>query len=60
MIENYWLNALYSLIPTVFLGFIFWFIMRAIIHSDRNERKAYSKIEAQERAKLAAAKQPPA
>lgn len=60
MIENYWLNALYSLIPTVFLGFIFWFIMRAIIHSDRNERKAYSKIEAQERAKLAAAKQPQA
>ncbi len=57
MIENYWLNALYSLIPTVFLGFIFWFIMRAIIHSDRNERKAYSKMEAQERAKLAAAKQ---
>ena len=60
MIENYWLNALYSLIPTVFLGFIFWFIMRAIIHSDRNERKAYSKIEAQERAKLAAVKQPQA
>jgi preprotein translocase subunit YajC len=57
VIENYWLNALYSLIPTVFLGFIFWFIMRAIIHSDRNERKAYSKMEAQERAKLAAAKQ---
>jgi len=60
VIENYWLNALYSLIPTVFLGFIFWFIMRAIIHSDRNERKAYSKIEAQERAKLAAAQQPQA
>jgi hypothetical protein len=60
VIENYWLNALYSMIPTVFLGFIFWFIMRAIIHSDRNERKAYSKIEAQERAKLAAARQPQA
>jgi hypothetical protein len=60
VIENYWLNALYSMIPTVFLGFIFWFIMRAIIHSDRNERKAYSKVEAQERAKLAAARQPQA
>jgi hypothetical protein len=57
VIENYWLNALYSLIPTVFLGLIFWFIMRAIIHSDRNERKAYAQIEAQERAKLAAAQQ---
>ncbi len=55
MIENYWLNALYSLVPTVFIGLIFWFIMRAIIHSDRNERKAYAAIEAEERAKLAAA-----
>jgi hypothetical protein len=32
---------------------VFWFIMRAIIRSDRNERAAYAKIEAEERAKLA-------
>lgn len=58
MIENYWLNALYSLTPTVFLGLIFWFIMRAIIRSDRTERRVYAEIEAQERAKLAASEQP--
>jgi len=58
VIENYWLNALYSLTPTVFLGLIFWFIMRAIIRSDRTERRVYAEIEAQERAKLAASEQP--
>jgi len=53
MIENYWLNALYSLAPTVLVGLIFWFVMWAIIRADRNERGAYAKIEAEERAKLA-------
>jgi len=53
MIENYWANALYSLAPTVLVGLIFWFVIRAILHSDRNERGAYAKIEAEERAKLA-------
>jgi flagellar biosynthesis/type III secretory pathway M-ring protein FliF/YscJ len=47
-----WSNAIFSLAPTVLVGLIFWFIMRAIIRADRTERKVYSKIEAQERAKL--------
>jgi flagellar biosynthesis/type III secretory pathway M-ring protein FliF/YscJ len=51
MIENYWLNALYSLAPTVLVGLVFWFVMWAIIRADRNERGAYAKIEAEERAK---------
>ena len=41
--------ALFSLAPTVLLGLVFWFIMRAIIRSDRNERAAYAKVEAEER-----------
>jgi hypothetical protein len=45
--------VLFSLAPTVLLGLVFWFIMRAIIRSDRNERAAYAKVEAEERAKLA-------
>ena len=45
--------VLFSLAPTVLLGLVFWFIMRAIVRSDRNERAAYSKVEAEERAKLA-------
>ena len=52
MLENFWANAAFSLAPTVLVGLIFWFIMRAIIRADRTERKAYSDIEAQERAKF--------
>ena len=44
---------IFSLAPTILIGLVFWFIMRAIIRSDRNERAAYGKIEAEERAKLA-------
>jgi len=36
----------------VLIGLIFWFVMRAIIRADRSERKAYARIEAEERAKL--------
>lgn len=51
--------VLFSLAPTVLLGLVFWFIMRAIVRSDRNERAAYAKVEAEERAKLAASKVTP-
>ena len=47
---------LYSLSPTVLIGLLFWFIMRSIIRSDRTERAAFAKIEAEERAKLASSK----
>jgi hypothetical protein len=52
VIEDYWLNALWSLLPTVVVGIIFWVVMRAILRSDRNERKAYAQVEAEQRAKL--------
>ena len=45
---------IFSIAPTILLGLVFWFIIRAIIRSDRNERAAYAKVEAEERAKLAA------
>ncbi|MET4584041.1 flagellar biosynthesis/type III secretory pathway M-ring protein FliF/YscJ [Conyzicola nivalis] len=54
MLENFWANAAYSLAPTVLVGLIFWFIMRAIIRADRTERKVYSEIEVEERAKFEA------
>jgi len=54
VIDNYWANAVYSLAPTILVGLIFWFVMWAIIRADRNERKSYAKVEAEERAKLAA------
>jgi len=46
-----WAPIVYSLAPTVALGLIFWFIMRAILRADRTERKVYAEIEAEERAK---------
>lgn len=50
--DEFWANAIWSLAPTVLIGLIFWFVMRAIIRADRGERKAYARIEAEERAKL--------
>ena len=44
-------QGLWALVPTVTIGLLFWFIMRALIRSDRNERRAYDRIEAQERAR---------
>jgi predicted permease len=50
--DTIWGGIIYSLAPTILVGLIFWFIMRAIIRADRSERKIYSEIEAEERAKL--------
>lgn len=51
MDNELWTGVLYALAPTVLIGLLFWFIMRAIIRSDRTEREAFAKIEAEERAK---------
>jgi flagellar biosynthesis/type III secretory pathway M-ring protein FliF/YscJ len=54
MPTDFWGGIIWSVAPTVVIGLIFWFIMRSVIRSDRNERKAYSKIEAEERARFVA------
>ena len=59
MNDEMWTGVLYALAPTVLVGLLFWFIMRAIIRADSTERKAYAAIEAEERAKLAASKLKP-
>jgi hypothetical protein len=51
MIENFWLNAAYSVTPTILIGLVFWFVMRAILRADRGERDAYADIEREERRK---------
>ena len=43
--ENFWFNAVFSVTPTIAVGLVFWFVMRSIIRADRNERKAYARIE---------------
>jgi hypothetical protein len=50
-----WGGIVFALTPTICLGLIFWFVMRSILRADRTERKVYAKIEAEERAKMAAA-----
>lgn len=45
---------IFSIAPTLLLGGVFWFIMRAIIRADRGERAAYAKVEAEERARFEA------
>jgi hypothetical protein len=39
------------MLPTVVVAVAFFFILRGILRMDRTERKAYARIEAQERAK---------
>ena len=52
------LDILGSLVPPVFIGLLFWFIMRSILRADSKERDIYAKIEAEERAKLEAKEKP--
>ncbi len=52
MLQDYWANAIYSVVPTILVGLIFWLVMRAIVRADRTERKVYAEVEAEERARL--------
>ncbi|MGL4340644.1 MAG: hypothetical protein ACRCSP_09545 [Rhodoglobus sp.] len=52
MPQEFWSNAIFSVTPTILVGLIFWFVLRAILRADSAERKAYAQIEAQERVKL--------
>lgn len=49
--ENFWVNAIWSVTPTILLGILFWWIIRSILRADRTEREVYAQIEAEERAK---------
>lgn len=51
MLEDYWANAVFSVTPTILIGLVFWLVLRSIVRADRVERREYSKIEAEERAK---------
>jgi predicted permease len=52
--QEFWSNAIFSIVPTLAVGLLFWFVMWAIMRSDRTERNSYAKIEAEERAKAVA------
>jgi preprotein translocase subunit YajC len=52
MPTDFWGNTIFSIAPTALFGVLFWFVFRAMIRSDRSERKAHAKVEAEERARL--------
>ncbi|WP_168203794.1 hypothetical protein [Humibacter ginsenosidimutans] len=49
--DGVWAGIIWALAPTILVGLVFWVVMRSVVHADRNERKAYAKVEAQERAR---------
>jgi hypothetical protein len=48
--ENFWLAAAWSIIPTIGVSAVFFFVLRGILRFDRTERKVHARIEAEERA----------
>ena len=50
-VDSYVAAVIWSLLPTVVVSVIFFFVFRNILRMDRTERKAYARIEAEERAK---------
>lgn len=56
MPTDFWGNAIFSVVPTIALGLVFWFVLRAIVRADRTERKVYAEMEAEERARRASAR----
>jgi len=43
---NEWGPVLAALLPSIGVGVIFWFAMRAIINADRSERQALARMDA--------------
>lgn len=51
VIQDFWANAAFSITPTLMVGLIFWLVMFSIFRADRTERKKFSEMEAEERAR---------
>ncbi|MBK0420225.1 hypothetical protein JD276_14410 [Leucobacter sp. CSA1] len=49
---DWWMNALWSITPTVLIGLFFWMVLRMILRADRTERRIYREMEAKERARM--------
>lgn len=44
-----WGGVLAAVLPSIGVGLIFWFGLRAVMNADRNERRAQAQIDAQQR-----------
>lgn len=49
--DNYWLAVGWSLLPTTVVAVVFFYVVRSVIRMDRTERRAYARVEAEERAR---------
>lgn len=49
--DSYWTAVIWSLLPTVVVLGLFIFVLRSILRMDRTERRTYTEVEAEERAK---------
>lgn len=49
--DDYVAAVVWALLPTIVVVGLLIFILRSILRMDRNERKVYAKVEAEERAK---------
>ena len=45
--DGFW-GVVWALGPTVCVGLLFWFVMRAILRADRTEREAQARYEAEQ------------
>lgn len=50
--DNWWVNAIWSITPTALIGLFFVIVLRFILQADRTERRIYKEMEAEERARL--------
>jgi len=41
-----WLAVVAALAPSIGVGLLFWWAIRAVVNADRNERRAQARIEA--------------
>lgn len=49
--DDYWVAVVWTLLPTVVVSLLFFFVLRSVIRADRNERREYARLEAKERAR---------
>ncbi|WP_235829170.1 hypothetical protein [Gulosibacter macacae] len=49
MIEDWWLNALWSITPTIIIGALFGLILYGAINADRKTRRDRARVEREER-----------
>lgn len=59
MTQEWWLNALWSVTPTIIIGILFGLIIYAAINADRKIRRERAGVEGEERARFEAERAKP-